>query len=94
METTEMVTQAGSKKVNGSKSILERHKPNSKTLKALKAAVKQKEAGKLSCRGLKDAFMRLLKLKKLGTMTALRMASELKVRFPTKSEVRGPRYKP
>jgi len=83
-ENTTMLTQTGAKKVNGSKTILEQHPPNSKTLKALKAAIKQHEAGQLSCRNLRDVFKGLLKLKRLGTMTAMRMVSEIKVRYPSK----------
>ena len=75
------VTQSGSKKVNGAKTILEKNPPKAKTLKAMRAAIKKKEAGQLSCRELRDIFQDLLKLKNLGVMTALRMSSEIKVRF-------------
>ena len=83
-EKTVSLTQCGAKKVNGAKSILERRSLNAKTVKALKAAIKKKEAGKISRRGLCDTFKNLLKLKRLAVMTSLRMMSEIRVKFGKK----------
>jgi len=93
--TSTKVTQTGATKVNGCHSILERNPPSAQALKTMRAAALKHRSGQLSCRDLCDTFKQVLKRRKLGVMTALRMVQEIETgQAKGSSRVQGPAKAP
>ena len=83
-QVSQKISQKGCKKVNGSKSWLEKKPPSKKQLAKLRKIVKAKNNGKLTWREVQGEFRTILRNRGLGLHTVMRQFTELEVRFPRK----------